>query len=90
MKSLSKEESAFFERKMSAIREKVELSEGHLNEADFKLPTPRQIYDHLNKFVVGQDRAKKMLSVVAHNHYKRLLIYKESDFEKRSLLCCRC
>tara|TARA_B100002019_G_scaffold291259_1_gene310917 strand:+ start:2220 stop:3368 length:1149 start_codon:yes stop_codon:yes gene_type:complete len=83
MKSLSKEESAFFERKMSAIREKVELSEGQLSEADFSLPTPREIYDHLNKFVVGQDKAKKMLSVVAHNHYKRLLIYKESDFEKR-------
>ena len=37
-----------------------------------KYPRPREIYDELNKYVIGQDRAKKALSVAVHNHYKRI------------------
>mgnify|MGYP001819906862 CR=1 FL=1 len=37
-----------------------------------KLPTPREINDILNEYVIGQDRAKKVLSVAVYNHYKRL------------------
>src|SRR3989441_6478088 len=37
-----------------------------------KLPTPAKIYEHLNSYVVGQDRAKKVLSVAVYNHYKRV------------------
>src|ERR1700737_3601018 len=37
-----------------------------------KLPTPAKIYEHLNSYVVGQDRAKKVLSVAVYNHYKRI------------------
>ena len=37
-----------------------------------KHPRPREIYDELNKYVIGQDRAKKALSVAVHNHYKRI------------------
>ncbi len=36
------------------------------------VPTPQQILDVLNDYVIGQERAKKVLSVAVHNHYKRL------------------
>jgi ATP-dependent Clp protease ATP-binding subunit ClpX len=37
-----------------------------------KIPTPREIKDFLDSYVVGQDHAKRSLSVAVHNHYKRL------------------
>ena len=36
------------------------------------IPKPRDIYDFLGEYVIGQDRAKKILSVAVHNHYKRI------------------
>lgn len=36
-----------------------------------KLPTPHQIYNYLNDYIVGQDYAKRTLSVAVYNHYKR-------------------
>lgn len=35
-------------------------------------PPPKKIYDYLNKHVIGQDHAKKVLSVAVYNHYKRI------------------
>ena len=36
-----------------------------------KLPTPHQIYNFLNDYIIGQDEAKRSLSVAVYNHYKR-------------------
>ena len=37
-----------------------------------KVPTPRQINEYLDQYVIGQDSAKRYLSVAVYNHYKRL------------------
>lgn len=42
------------------------------NDEPFELPTPQQIFEHLSDYVIGQDRAKKVLSVAVYNHYKRV------------------
>ncbi|WP_417389981.1 ATP-dependent Clp protease ATP-binding subunit ClpX [Gimesia sp.] len=47
------------------------------------VPTPREIVTHLNEYVIGQERAKKVMAVAVHNHYKRLMHAEEegSDVE---------
>jgi ATP-dependent Clp protease ATP-binding subunit ClpX len=52
------------------IREEVEDKSSKLGGS--KLPTPREINQILDEYVVGQPRAKKILSVAVYNHYKRL------------------
>ncbi|MCA1691269.1 MAG: ATP-dependent Clp protease ATP-binding subunit ClpX, partial [Actinobacteria bacterium] len=39
-----------------------------------ELPKPREIYEFLNDYVIGQDYAKKILSVAVYNHYKRVQV----------------
>jgi ATP-dependent Clp protease ATP-binding subunit ClpX len=39
-----------------------------------RIPSPKQIYQQLNEWVVGQERAKKTLSVAVYNHYKRIAV----------------
>ena len=49
---------------------------------DFKkLPKPKQIKDRLDQYVIGQDYAKKILSVAVYNHYKRILHLGSEDVE---------
>ena len=43
------------------------------------LPKPAQIKEHLDQYVIGQDEAKRYLSVAVYNHYKRLLQPADND-----------
>ena len=43
------------------------------------IPTPREIKEHLDRYVIGQDNAKKVLSVAVYNHYKRLHYNAKND-----------
>jgi ATP-dependent Clp protease ATP-binding subunit ClpX len=47
------------------------MQEG-IGDATSKLPKPREINEILDQYVIGQDQAKKVLSVAVYNHYKRL------------------
>ena len=40
---------------------------------EFKLYRPDEIKDYLDQYIIGQDDAKKTLSVAVYNHYKRIL-----------------
>ena len=59
-----------------------EIQERAISGAASSLPTPREINEILNEYVIGQDIAKKILSVAVYNHYKRLdQGVKKSDVE---------
>ena len=53
-----------------------EIIEDELNESTSlglqELPKPNEIYEFLDQYVIGQERAKKSLSVAVYNHYKRI------------------
>jgi ATP-dependent Clp protease ATP-binding subunit ClpX len=44
-----------------------------------KVPAPREIVTELDEYVIGQERAKKLLAVAVHSHYKRLMHNEESE-----------
>ncbi|MDE0606720.1 MAG: ATP-dependent Clp protease ATP-binding subunit ClpX [Acidimicrobiaceae bacterium] len=59
---------------------KEELAEGSENSLGV-LPSPREIYEFLNDYVVGQENAKRILSVAVYNHYKRVELGSQLDSE---------
>lgn len=60
----------------------LEELEDETSSAIKKLPTPREINTILDDYVIGQARAKKILSVAVYNHYKRLEVkHKKDDIE---------
>ena len=65
-------------------------SEFQKKEMDnFILPTPREIHELLNQYVIGQEKAKKIISVSVYNHYKRIFKQdqkSEVDIEKSNIL----
>jgi len=53
------------EEEQTSISSKTRLPTG-------KVPTPKKIYEQLNAYVIGQEKAKKTLAVAVYNHYKRI------------------
>ncbi|RME67337.1 MAG: ATP-dependent Clp protease ATP-binding subunit ClpX, partial [Nitrospirae bacterium] len=49
--------------------------------SDKTLPTPAEIHAMLDEYVIGQERAKKILSVAVHNHYKRIYSPLKDDID---------
>ncbi len=71
--------------------EKAEASKSRAGKksgkAGDKIPTPREICAFLDEYVIGQDDAKKYLSVAVYNHYKRLAQDKDDvDIEKSNII----
>lgn len=54
--------------------------------ADNKIPTPKEIFEHLDQYVIGQDNSKLSLSVAVYNHYKRLFNQTDVEIEKSNVL----
>lgn len=52
---------------------------GDSNISFDELPKPKEIFEYLSDYVVGQDRAKKTLSVAVYNHYKRINALGKAD-----------
>ena len=68
---------------------KDDESSNQLDSSNFDLKTPKEIKYFLDKYVIGQDQAKKVLSVAVYNHYKRILQDKsedEIDIQKSNVL----
>jgi len=63
---------------MGASEKKKEKKD---SSADIRLLTPKAIKAHLDEYVIGQERAKKIISVAVYNHYKRILFGAKSDVE---------
>ncbi|MDA7564126.1 ATP-dependent Clp protease ATP-binding subunit ClpX [Pelagibacteraceae bacterium] len=49
-----------------------EESKSQISKSEEGVPTPKEIFSILNEYVIGQKKAKQVLSVAVHNHYKRL------------------
>lgn len=59
----------------SELIDEMPMEDGFAGDSNIsfdELPKPKEIFEYLSDYVVGQDRAKKTLSVAVYNHYKRI------------------
>jgi endopeptidase Clp ATP-binding regulatory subunit (clpX) len=72
------------------VEKAMDLIKNHETEEVTKevrsIPKPKEIKKILDEFIIGQDEAKKILSVAVYNHYKRILRKSTTDIEKSNIL----
>ena len=66
---------------MSILNDGFEPNSPVLEDVPDQLPTPREIRDILDQYVIGQEEAKISLSVAVYNHYKRIFFGGDEDVE---------
>ena len=84
VKKLMGEDHACICNECIAICNEILLADTKQSVTDFKvLPKPHAIKAHLDEYIIGQDHAKKVLSVAVYNHYKRVFnpVDQDSDIE---------
>ena len=83
--------SDILEKELRSVPKK---GKGKADKSALGIPSPASILEHLNSFVIGQEEAKKILSVAVYNHYQRLNQdqahlgdeFKDVEIEKSNLL----
>ncbi len=72
-----------------SILEQERRRRGNTKQLFSKIPRPREIVDQLDEYVIDQERAKRVLAVAVHNHYKRLMLGWEGtdvEIEKSNIM----
>ena len=57
---------------MDIVNDAIREYESSADDVKYELPKPKEIYNTLSDYVIGQDSAKKALAVAVYNHYKRI------------------
>ena len=65
----------------SLIREDLYETENRFEHDPEKLPTPREIKEYMDNYIIGQEEAKVALSVAVYNHYKRIFFAADADVD---------
>ena len=78
------------EQAHSIVKESTKQSDSSAVSEDVDLKKPKQIKEFLDQYVIGQDQAKKQLSIAVYNHYKRILYSQrennEVEIEKSNII----
>jgi len=58
-----------------------EIKKDEIEKFKIDIPAPKEIFEHFNNYIIGQEKAKKVLSVAVHNHFKRIHINNNDDIK---------